>query len=79
MRDFAWLRKTLCDEIEAVRNGTADHHRAKSVTGLAVAALKSVEVEAMLRQQAAEFSETKELPALGELPLCAPSETEDEI
>lgn len=66
-RDFAWLRKTLCDEIEAVRSGKADHARAKSVAALAATALKSVEVEAMLRLQQTELQDP---PQLGSLPLC---------
>lgn len=70
-RDFAWLRKTLCDEIEAVRNGTADHNRAKSVAALAATALKSVEVEAMVRLQHAELA-GHEIPALGSVALCGP-------
>lgn len=65
-RDFAWLRKVLCDEIEAVRSGTADHTRAKSVAALAAVALKSVEVEATMRQQIVDL---KDAPALGALPL----------
>lgn len=72
-RDFAWLRKTLCDEIEAVRSGKADHARAKSVAALAATALKSVEVEAMVRQQQTDLIGT-DVAQLGSIALCAPVE-----
>jgi hypothetical protein len=67
-RDSAWLRKTLCDEIEALRAGRSDHVRAKGVAMLAREVLKSVEVEMVFRQQQAEMEGTPHAQ-LGALPL----------
>lgn len=69
-RDSAWLRKTLCDEIESLREGSSDHVRAKGVAMLAREVLKSVEVEMVFRQQQSELTGTEQ-ETLGALPLCA--------
>lgn len=68
-RTSAWLRETLCDEIERLREGRSDHVRAKGVAMLAREVLKSVEVEMIFRQQQAALEGTTHAD-MGTLPLC---------
>lgn len=71
------LREALFDELESLRRGETDDKRAKAVAQLAIAMLKSVEVEMAFRDQHAKLA-GKELPALGDMSLAGEAAPNDD-
>lgn len=72
-RTTAGLRELLFEQIEGVRDGTVDNHKASAVAKLAMTLLKSLEVEMSYLLMRDQMDTPEDANQIGKLSLAAPA------